>query len=232
MAKIDPSMPLRDLRQEQFARYIATPMGVYEAFCKAGYAPDRKNAKRTAARENVKARVEFLMRPQMEAMSIERDRVIREYAALAFSDITQVMKWQTGFVETEDYADGGETLVVRRIVNHKGEFLPSKDLPPEVRAAIQSVEVTTEGAIKVKMHPKLPALAKLAELLRLIQPAPKDGDEPAPGTGPVNLIQNVFNITPEQARNELHAAFRTARRHAEPVHVIEQPRDGAAAEDA
>lgn len=207
-------------------------MGVYEAYVKAGYSPDKKNAKAAAAKETVKARVRFLMQPEMRANGIERDRVLRELSALAFSDIRKAMSWKSNRVTDEDYAEGGDVLVLRTIVSHKGEFVPSHELDDATAAAIQSVEVTLEGAIKIKFHPKLPAITKLLEILRITAPPP-DPDKPGAGPGPT-FIQNTFNITADQVHDELDAAFRNAREHAEPADVI-TPRpalvDGATAED-
>ncbi len=232
MTKIDPSMPLRDQRQEQFARYLAEPLGVFDAYVKAGYSPDKKNAKAAASKETVKARVRFLMQPEMRANGIERDRVLRELSALAFSDIRKAMSWVTDRVTTEDYADGGEVMILKTIVSHKGSFVPSHELDDATAAAIQSVEVTLDGAIKLKLHPKLPAISKLLEILRMTAPPP-DPDKPGAGNGPT-FIQNTFNITADQVHDELDAAFRNAREHAEPAEVL-TPRpalvDGATAED-
>ncbi len=210
---------MRDARQEQFARNLAEPMGVYDAYVKAGYSPDRKNAKAAANKPNLKARVRFLMQPQMHAAGIDRERALKNLAAIAFSDIRKAMSWRNDIRREEDYADGGEVMIVREIVSHKGRFIDSDKLDDDTALAIQQVEITLEGAIKIKFHPKQPALNKILEILRLTAPADSDKDK----AGNTTLIQNVFNMTPAQAEAELVSAFRSARANAEPIHVIEQP---------
>lgn len=226
MAEIDPRFPLKDPRQEAFAQHLASAMTPAAAYEKAGYSPDHKNAKKAAAKPHIQARMAYLLQPALERAGIERDRVMREFAALAFSDITKAMSWRNDIRREEDYADGGEVLVVREIVSHKARFVDSDQLDEATRAAIASVEVTLEGAIKVKMHPKIPALVKLAELLRMLAPpeTPAGGDQPGP-----TLIQNVFNMTPQEATDQVMAAFRSARAHAEPIEPIDQAGDGGAA---
>ncbi len=213
MAQIDPTKPLRDFRQEQFAQALARPMAPFEAYVAAGYAPDRKNAAKTAQRPNIAARVRHLMAPALHSAGVSRERVMKEVAALAFSDMRRVAKW--GNIATDT---GKETPDGVPIVTHFNDvaFLNSEDLTDEAAAAVSEVKRSAEGAISIKLHPKMPALKMLAELLRMM--APDDPDKRG-----VTLVQNVFNMTKAEAEDELAAAFRSARANAV---------DGNPAEDA
>jgi hypothetical protein len=71
--------------------------------------------------------------------------VLAEYAAIAFSDITQIVGIEQGEV------------VVRNL----------DELPPAVRRSIASIEQTANGAIKVRLHNKVQALDSLAKHLGL-----------------------------------------------------------------
>jgi hypothetical protein len=79
---------------------------------------------------------------------IAAQRVLEETANVAFSKITDVIKW-----ENED------------------GLVDSADLPDEVAAAIESVEIMAnengERKVKLKFHSKLPALTKLGENKKL-----------------------------------------------------------------
>jgi len=79
---------------------------------------------------------------------ITAQRVLEETANVAFIRVTDVIKWE-----------GEEGLV------------DAADLPDDVAAAIESVEITTDEngkrKVKLKFHNKLPALTKLGESKRL-----------------------------------------------------------------
>lgn len=218
--KDDGSVPLADFKREQFAMHLAAPMDSYDAYVKAGYTPDRKNAKRMAAREDVRARVRFLMAPAMRSAGISRERIIKEFAAIAFSDIRNVVKW--GSIAQEGPEDP-ETGIPTVAHFNDVAFVNSDSLSDEAAAAVAEVKRSAEGAISIKLHPKIPALSRLAEILRMLAPPEdkKDGDT----SSVVNLTQNVFNMTPQQAMDEVEAAFRSARQHAEPIDVVEAPAD-------
>jgi len=76
---------------------------------------------------------------------LTKDRVLEEAAALAFSKLTEAARW----TETE--------LILK----------PSDELPPEIAAAIESVEVRYDKdgnpIRKIKLHNKTAMLSKLGE---------------------------------------------------------------------
>jgi phage terminase small subunit len=76
------------------------------------------------------------------------DRVIRELARVAFSNLADVASW------------GPRGVRLRR----------SRWLLPDVQAAVQEVSETAKGDRKVRMHAKVPALIELAKHLGLYQP--------------------------------------------------------------
>ena len=56
----DGSKPIKDARQEAFARNLAEQMTEDEAYTKAGYKADRSNASKLTAKHHIQARVAFL----------------------------------------------------------------------------------------------------------------------------------------------------------------------------
>jgi phage terminase small subunit len=87
--------------------------------------------------------IDRLRKQRMKSLDVTLDRVMLELAHVAFADVGEICKWnQSGFVE----------------------FKPSEEMPRSVRCAVQSVELTKDG-MRVKMHPKMPALEKLMDYL-------------------------------------------------------------------
>jgi hypothetical protein len=91
------------------------------------------------------------------------DRLSAEYEKLAFFDISQAIQW-------------GETVVVRdpgsgEIVSEAQsvQIRASKDMPPDIKAAISSIEQTKDGCLKVRFHDKTGALDSLARMHNLFK---------------------------------------------------------------
>lgn len=203
----DPKHPLKNQKHEHFVQLLAQAIPVAEAYVQAGYAPDAANANKVAAKPNIKARLAYLLTPAMRAAGATRERIIKEVFALATSDIRQVVRWGSIAQDTGKETEEGEPIMVHF---NDVAFINSSELTDEAAAAIAEVKRSDKGAISIKMHSKLPALELLAKLMQMMAPE-KPGDT-------VNLTQNnTFNITPEQAKDELAEAFRIARRDAEPV---------------
>jgi len=182
-ADVDPKKPLTNPKWEHFAQLLSAGTALAVAYEQAGFQPDAKNARKLAIKPEVAQRVEALQIPVLLRIGVSRQRWLDEVAALAFSDITEILEWQTDTEETFDNDDGGEVLIVKHIHSHKARFRKSSELPPNVRAMIQSVKVSAEGDIEVKLHPKIAALKLLGESMRLLGRHQK-ADEDPDGTPP------------------------------------------------
>lgn len=78
---------------------------------------------------------------------VTRERIVAELAAIAFADIRQVATWSAG-----------EGVRIR----------DADSLDPTTAAAILELKrAPRDGAVSVKLHPKLGALQALAKLLKL-----------------------------------------------------------------
>lgn len=204
----DPKYPLKNQKHEHFVQLLAQAIPVAEAYVQAGYAPDAANANKVAAKPHIKARLAYLLAPAMRAAGATRERIIKEVVALATSDIRTVVRWGSIAQETGKETEEGEPIMVHF---NDVAFINSDQITDEAAAAIAEVKRSDKGAISIKMHSKLPALELLCKLMQMMAAPEKPGDT-------VNLTQNTtFNITPEQAKDELAEAFRIARRDAEPV---------------
>lgn len=132
-----------------------------EAYLEAGYEGVNVHVARQGCRRLMEREVplralvmglteEFLEEMQ-ERYGLEKDRVLREIGGMAFSNIDDVAEWTK-----EDVT-----------------FVPSKDLPRHVKAAIKSVKVKYDksGGIsgrEIEMYDKLKAVELAAKHLKLL----------------------------------------------------------------
>lgn len=89
----DPSLPLKNTRQEKFAYFIVRGSDVGEAFIKAGYPKNKSNANRLMKDPAVVARIEFLQ-TQATLLTVYdatwvKDRLARHAEALTEVIVTE-----------------------------------------------------------------------------------------------------------------------------------------------
>lgn len=114
----------------------------------------------------VAAAVRAGMEARARRLEIEADRVVRELAAVAFSDIRRVVRWRP--LPARD----GAAEVTRYVV----ELRASRDIDAASAAAIASIWPHRHGPPTVRMHDKLPALALLGRHLGLFGPLGEKAD--------------------------------------------------------
>ena len=139
-------------KQARFVEEYLIDLNATQAAVRAGY------SKRTAGQigeQNLKKleiaeAISAAMQARSERTEITQDRVIEEYAKLAFIEMGMFVEW----------GENGVTLKA------------SADLPPELRAAVAEVsETTTEhgGTVRFKLHDKKGALDSLARHLGMFK---------------------------------------------------------------
>lgn len=141
----------------------------------AGRKPSAKPAATVAA-----AAPEVVTKVAEEGITLER--TLRELGRIGYADIRKVVQWASRETGVE-FDEATDTMKVR--VSNEVTLTDSGQLPPEVAAAISEISQTKDGALKIKMHPKIPALAKLLEHLVNAQP-----DKPAEASAPAPALQN------------------------------------------
>lgn len=132
-----------------------------QAAVRAGYSKHsaRQTGSRLLALEAVQEALRLKRSDTLAALEVTEDRLLQELASIAFSNLRAYCRW----------TEGGEL-----------EVLASEDIPPELSAAIESVEEQTftsenkDGSRKytrvkrkVKLYPKMEALKLLAEYMGL-----------------------------------------------------------------
>ncbi len=156
-------------KQQRFCEEYPLDFCATRAAIRAGYSEKTAMSIGSRLLRNVKVQ-EFLRQQADETSSrleIEREAVLRELAAIAFSDITSVVRW--GKIQVKCH-DGASSTVKYDI-----DLIPSEDLSRDAARAISEVRRTRDG-VTVKLHSKLAALETLAKHLGLFnQP---DEEEP------------------------------------------------------
>ena len=130
---------LRNARQERFAQAIAKGATQTDAAIKAGYKNPKGNAHRIMENEDVKARIAELAEKIAERTVVSVERLVKEAARLAYSNVTDIVSFK------------GKTLTLK----------DSAELTDDITAAISEVSKTKDG-IKIKLHSKQAALELLA----------------------------------------------------------------------
>ena len=139
-------------KQARFVEEYLIDLNATAAAIRAGYS--EKTAKSVGhenlTKPDIRAAIAEAMRGRSERTEITQDRVINEYAKLAFIEMGMFVEW----------GEKGVTLKA------------SADLSPELRAAVAEVsETTTEhgGTVRFKLHDKKGALDSLARHLGMFK---------------------------------------------------------------
>lgn len=173
---------LDNTRHEIFASSLAKGMSASAAYVTAGYKRNDGNASRLRWNEKVLGRVAELQDEAAGANRPETAKVMAKLAAMAFSDITEVVRWK-GFVEeVAAPTDAGSESAAFRRSETRLQIVDADLLKPSTAAAIQEVSQSGDGSIRVKMFPKLPALLKLLDYLEAVEN--QRSEQPAPDADP------------------------------------------------
>lgn len=141
-------------KQKRFCEEYIKDCNATQAYIRAGYraSPDiaRREGYKLLTKPDLQAYIQQLQKARSSRVEIDADRVLKEYARIAFSNVTDVLSFDGGGVTIKD----------------------SKDLSQDVTAALDSIECVTidseassRTAVKVKMHSKIVALGAIAKLI-------------------------------------------------------------------
>lgn len=139
-------------KQEAFVREYLIDLNATQAARRAGYS---ERTARQAGAENlskpvIQAAIQEGQRARKERTESDADRVVRELARLAYSDLRKLVDWGPDGVALKD----------------------SAEIPDDAAACVESVSQTTSlsgGSIKIKLHSKVSALGLLAKHLGLLK---------------------------------------------------------------
>ena len=149
--------PLANQRHERFA---LLGKAATEAYVLAGYKANDGNASRMKGNERISARVQEIVGRAAERAEVSVEHILRELAAIAFSNITKAVTWGPSVREEKD--EGGQRV---KVVTGAVSLVPRDKLDEDTAAAIAVVSQSSTGALSVKMHDKLAALVALGKHL-------------------------------------------------------------------
>jgi phage terminase small subunit len=140
-------------RQQRFCEEYMIDLNATQAYIRAGYSPQRAHvsASQLLAKPSIQKHLRTLKLEVSERISVTRDRVLQEYAAIAFANPKNIL---------------GKDMVVRDI----------SELPDEVAASIKKITpiskvVQATGEIDrtwaIEFHDKNAALTALSKHLGL-----------------------------------------------------------------
>jgi len=152
-------------KQARFAREYLVDLNATQAAIRAGYSEKTAHVQgsRLLTNAEVTAEVQRLMAKREQRTEVTADRVVKELAHIAFSDITEIVSGGAGAV-----------LYVQEL----------SSLPEHVRRCIAEVsEVQSAeggGQLKVKLHSKVQALRMLMDHLGMDAPKKVAGADGGP----------------------------------------------------
>ena len=154
--------PLANQRHERFAQALAQGKTATEAYVVAGYKANDGNASRMKGNERISARVQEIVGRAAERAEVSVERVLRELAAIAFSNITKAVTWGPSVQVREEKDESGQRV---KVVTSAVSLVPRDKLDENTAAAIAVVSQSSTGALSVRMHDKLAALVALGKRL-------------------------------------------------------------------
>ena len=155
-------------KQARFVEEYLLDANAREAARRAGY--NEMIGYRLMRRPEVADAVRRQQAARAVRMQLSADMVIAELAAIAFSDIRRVVSW--GGAEVVDVEDGEATSAPGG-GRYGFRLRRSAELEPQTGAAISEFHRYSHGALKIRMHDKLPALMLLGRHLGLFGPGAK-----------------------------------------------------------
>jgi hypothetical protein len=146
--------PLRNPRHEIFAQHVAAGVPATEAMALAGFKkPLASNARRLRNMPHVRERIEALWADAARLCGVTIGRTLLELTRIAYSRLPDLF----------EAAPEGDGIKVRDITK----------LPAELASAIREIKIGNDGAVIVKMHDKVGALAALQKYTeRMLEPPP------------------------------------------------------------
>jgi Terminase small subunit len=163
------SRALKIAKYEKYCRLRAAALPQTQDYRKAGwntreYADAASHACRLERRPGVKERITFLSRQAEELIAEKRQRIEQQLWAIHEADIGS-------FFETVEGAKSGKDG--KLATDETGKMLTVKkqrprllsDLPPDLRKAIEHVQVDARGSVVPQLYSKLQANAELRRML-------------------------------------------------------------------
>lgn len=159
-------------KQEMFVKEYLIDLNATQAAIRAGYSPKtaRKIGNENLTKPDIQAAIEKAMAERSKRTQITADRVLQEYARLAFSDITDYLKINTAerVVAYKDVEDGEGNVTKEPVLGmvQAVELYDTDNVEKEKMLAVAAIK-QSEFGIELKLHDKKGALDAIARHLGL-----------------------------------------------------------------
>jgi phage terminase small subunit len=178
-------------KQARFIQEYLIDLNATQAALRAGYSPDTafQIGAENLKKPKIADALEAAMAERAARTGINADRVLRELAKIGFSDLRRAVKWHGNVVNSADYPEGGDTLVVKTIINNRVELIDSDLLDDDTAASISSISQNQAGGVTIKLHDKRAALVDIGKHLGLFR---ERMEVTGQSGGPVQLVTEVL----------------------------------------
>lgn len=148
-------------KQERFCREFVIDCNAKQAAIRAKYSEKTAEVQGSVLLRNPKVskRIAELQKIVSDKLDITKEKIVKEYAKLAFTNSEEIFDWKLQEVDILK-ADGsvGKETVARPFLKKY------EDMGDNAKAAISEIRETNQG-IAIKMHDKKAALDSLSKVL-------------------------------------------------------------------
>lgn len=176
-------------QRAEFARLFAVTGDATNSRLQAGYADhgaNRQEAYRLLQDAKIQQAIEHYKAAAAKKLDISENRILAEMAAMGFSNVANLFNDQGGHKRIADM-DIATQRAIKKIKTRR--YMESTGPEPE---DMEEVEIT-----EIEMHPKLPALQKIAEIKGMT--APKDAEQHRPVNVNVNISGKGVKVTDDRS---------------------------------
>ena len=149
-------------KQEAFIQEYLIDLNATQAAIRAGYS--EKTAEvigyENLNKPQIKCEISKRMQERASRTQITADRVLKEYAKIAFADIKNFLSYRTEKVHVGNDEEGNPLFGYKQII----EMVPSDDVDGTM---VGEVSINEKGVFSFKLHDKKDALDKLSRHLGL-----------------------------------------------------------------
>jgi phage terminase small subunit len=182
------TMPaLENKRHERFCREYVIDHNGTQAAIRTGYSEKTANeqSSRLLTNANINKRIEELDGDVFDKLGITTEKIVSEYAKLAFGNSEEIFDW-TEITRTNKDGDEYNCAVV--MLKRK------EDIPKHMLASIQSIEETNNG-LRIKLYDKKSALDSLSKIKGMFIEQVKHSGEIEHKHGLSDELKNLLDET-------------------------------------
>jgi terminase small subunit-like protein len=165
------SQSLKNAKSEKYCRLRASLQPRVQAYREAGWETSDDddaygNACRLERRLGVRERIEYLSRQDEELIAEKRQRIEEQLWAIHGADIGDFFETvEVAMSDKDGKAATDETGKMLTVKKQRPRLL--SDLPPDLRKAIEHVQVDARGSVVPQLYSKLQANAELRRMLNI-----------------------------------------------------------------